>query len=106
MFTAFATYRNADMTEGRGPMVLDKVFIKEEDANDYIYQQSGVMGRRPAEGETWDEMGDWQIKPLNILEHLLDGVDYQRQQLLERAYSKLTKAEHAAIVEHVKANVT
>lgn len=107
----WATYRNQDMTEGRGPMVLDKVFMEESDAHAYINQQDGVMGRKPSDfgavgGWQNTQMGDWQVKPLYIMEHLDDGVEYQRAQLLERAYSKLTKAEKAAIVDHVKANVT
>lgn len=108
MMQVWATYRNLDMTEGKGPMVLDKVFMEERDAHEYVDGQEGVMGRKPDPGVGWQNsmMGDWQVKPLYIMEHLADGEAYQRAQLLERAYSKLTRQEKDAIVEHVTANVT
>ena len=40
------TYRNADETEGRGPMVPDLAFLHKEHAERYIDEQPGVMGRR------------------------------------------------------------
>lgn len=102
----WATYKNADMTEGKGPMVMDKVFLERKDADEYLLQQEGVFGRRPSPELGWQGMGDWKVEPLFIMEHLQDGVDYERARLLERAYSKLTDAEKKAIVEHVTANVT
>lgn len=106
MMQVWATWRNSDMTEGKGPMVMDKVFMEEKDAHEYIDAQQGVFGRTAEHGWQNSDMGDWSVKPLYIMEHLQDGADYERQQLLERAYSKLTKQEKAAIVEHVTANVT
>lgn len=43
----FAVYANADMTEGRGPMVLDSLWWTEEGAWEYANRQRGVMGRSP-----------------------------------------------------------
>lgn len=40
----FVVFRNADMTEGRGPMVVDRVFKKFSDALTYMEGKSGVMG--------------------------------------------------------------
>ena len=102
MFTVYATYRNADMTEGKGPMVMDKIFLDERDAHDYINQQDGVMGRKPEHGWQNSNSGDWQVKPIQIFEHLLDSEEYVRQQNIKAAYQKLTPAEKAAIEWHIR----
>ncbi|AMO44240.1 hypothetical protein DSS3P8_182 [Roseobacter phage DSS3P8] len=44
----FVVRRNNDMTEGRGPMVLDCIFADADRAIDYICGQSGVMGTKSA----------------------------------------------------------
>lgn len=51
--------RNSDSTEGRGPMVVDSVWLSREKANDYIDDQPGVMGVR----QKWSHMpyGDWTV---------------------------------------------
>lgn len=41
----YAVYKNLDMTEGRGPMVLDKIFLNREDAWEFANKQPGIMGR-------------------------------------------------------------
>ncbi len=41
----WAVERNQDMTEGRGPMVLDKLYLNRDAAVDYMQRQRGVMGR-------------------------------------------------------------
>lgn len=100
--TVFATYRNADMIEGKGPMVMDKVFIDETDAHAYINQQAGVHGRKPSDfgavgGWQNTQMGDWQVRPLYILEHLEDSHEYVQQQLVKNAWAKLAPAERKAL---------
>lgn len=64
---AYQAYRNSDMTEGRGPMVPDRIFLHKEHANAYIDKQPGVMGRR----RKWstEKYGDWEIKDVEIIEH-------------------------------------
>ena len=56
----FIVRRNADSTEGRGPMVLDSVWRSRKKAAAYIDGQPGVMGIR----EKWSEkeFGDWTIE--------------------------------------------
>lgn len=83
-------------------MVLDKVFVNEYDAQTYIDEQTGVMGRKPQEGWENSPMDDWQVKPLEILEHLEDGEEYERKQAVDRAFSKLTPFEMKAVKEHLK----
>jgi hypothetical protein len=104
MMLVWATYRNQDMIEGRGPMVLDKVFMEEDDAHAYINTKEGVFGRKPPE-EGWhsSRMGDWEVKPLPILESLGDLEHQVYNQNLESAYAKLTDSERQAIEAHVRA---
>ena len=61
------TYRNADETEGRGPMVPDLAFLHKEHAERYIDEQPGVQGRRAK----WSRStyGDWRISPLEVEDH-------------------------------------
>jgi len=40
----FLVYRNSDLTEGRGPMVLDKIFLDRERSIKFALKQPGVMG--------------------------------------------------------------
>ena len=42
---AYIVLRNADMTEGRGPMILDNLFFDRDEALNYVLGKSGVMGR-------------------------------------------------------------
>lgn len=70
MKTIYMTMRNADMTEGRGPMVQDLCFSGRELAAEYIDQQPGVMGRRGKWSE--DKFGDWKIQTLEVLDQIPD----------------------------------
>ncbi len=66
MKTVHIVFRNADTTEGRGPMVLDRVFADKEKANAFIDSQPGVMGRRAK----WSTIlyGDWEVRTLEVIE--------------------------------------
>src|SRR3954451_13026482 len=99
MITVWATYRNIDMTEGRGPMVLDKVFTKEEEAQAYIMTKDGVMGRKPSNfgATSWDGMGGWKVEPIPVLDGLDDAHEYAHQVNVRKAYQKLTSEERKAI---------
>lgn len=44
MEKVFVVLKNADFTEGRGPMLLHAIFSKFKDAEDYILAQPGIMG--------------------------------------------------------------
>jgi hypothetical protein len=85
----YGVYRNTDMTEGRGPMALARIYLHREHAVKFMDTKSGVMGRRPGEGsfrtshpgcKTWDcqkcfgtSGGDWRVQEHEVLEteHLL-----------------------------------
>jgi hypothetical protein len=108
MITVWATYRNLDMTEGRGPMIMDKVFLNEEDAHVYVNEQEGVLGRRPSDfGKTgWEGMGEWEVKPLIVLDSVRDAQEHDRELALRSAYSKLTEEERKAIEFHIRTKQT
>lgn len=91
MKTVYMTMRNADMTEGRGPMVQDLCFSSRELAAEYIDQQPGVMGRIGKWSE--DKFGDWKIQALEVLDQIPDP----NQKIREKALSKLTFEEKRAL---------
>lgn len=87
----FLTFRNADMTEGRGPDVPDKAFLHLKDAAGYIDDKPGVMGRR----QKWSEIphGDWNIRSLLVHEGPFDPQAEARKQAL----AKLTMEERVLL---------
>lgn len=82
MTTVFAVLRNADMTEGRGPMVLDSIFQTRKAAREYLKDKKGVMGRSPYYTNSvtghvslgwddpiaWPHGGDWEIRACQLME--------------------------------------
>jgi len=61
----------ADMTEGRGPMVNDRCFLRKPDALTYINSKEGVMGRKPPLTGWQSSLGsDWDVKELYVIENL------------------------------------
>lgn len=94
MYDVYGAYRYADMNEGRGPMVLDRVFSKAADAQTYINKQRGVQGRvAPEHGWQNSEMGDWQVKPIHVLAHPDDSEEYENERIRRFALSKLSPIE-------------
>src|SRR5574343_1138633 len=91
----YLTKRNADMTEGRGPMVNDLCFANRNEAEAYIDEQDGVMGRR----ERWSQraFGDWTIDEVEVLDSYRDALAVKKESLKARALLKLTKEEKAAL---------
>lgn len=54
--TLFVILRNADFTEGRGPMVLHGVFTSKESVTEYLNTITyGVYGFKPEKGKTFAE---------------------------------------------------
>lgn len=91
----FSTYRNSDPTEGRGPMVLDFTFSDREDAVSYIESSKDPYGRT----RSWngDRYGDWEIKPVRVLESLAEVPEAdayaERQRIRKIALAKLSDEE-------------
>lgn len=83
----FQTRRNADMTEGRGPMVNDLAFANWQDAADYIDTKTGVMGRRAKWSK--EKYGEWDIQKIEVLTGPYDPIAAAKA----KALAKLTSEE-------------
>jgi hypothetical protein len=55
-------FKNADMTEGRGPMIFDSAWLSEQAAKDYIDSKPGVMGRLAKWSQ--EKYGDWEVRTI------------------------------------------
>lgn len=73
----YMTKRNADMTEGRGPMVNDLCFLHRKDANDYIDTK----------------YGDWEVKEIEVLEYNVAEAMKEKKRIKKAALAKLTNKE-------------
>jgi hypothetical protein len=92
MMKVYMTQCNADMTEGRGPMVDDLCFKHKKHAENYIDSKQGIMGSR----EQWSKVqnGSWKIIEIEVIEK--DIVD-TAESIKKRALSKLSAAERKAL---------
>lgn len=95
----YMTRSNADMTEGRGPMIPSLAFLHRAHAEEYIDQQPGVMGRKGKWSQ--DKYGDWDIVELNVLETPYNHTEALKQRALDKLFRNLSK-EEAAILGYVK----
>lgn len=91
----YTVYRNSDMTEGRGPMVLDCAFTKEKYANEYIDTKCGVMGRKAKWSE--EQYGDWEVRPITVLDYSVVEEKYKKERIKFEALKKLTEKEKEAL---------
>ena len=91
----YQTMRNADMTEGRGPMVPDEAFFELTDAESYIDSKYGVMGRKAKWSEV--ENGEWQVKEVRVHANLADCHAAKLLARREIALRKLTPADRKAL---------
>lgn len=87
----YLTYKNSDTTEGRGPMVLDSIFLHRKDAAEYIDQQPGIMGCMGKWSE--EKYGDWQINEMDVYESFVDMKTITLAKEKAVALSKLTPKE-------------
>jgi hypothetical protein len=87
----YLTYYNADDIEGRGPMVLDLVFLHRKHAAEYIDSQPGSMG----DPGPWSDkdFGHRMIKEVDVITHAIDVKEAKLIKIRERALSKLTADE-------------
>lgn len=66
----YVVEKNADFIEGRGPMRLDKIFLKKEDAVTYIKSNKGIMGTNQYDKPTIYNNGTTESwNGYNITEH-------------------------------------
>ncbi|MGI9569271.1 MAG: hypothetical protein ACR2PH_05930 [Desulfobulbia bacterium] len=106
----FAAMKNSDNTEGRGPMVVDELFTSKEDADKYIDQQLGLMGRKAeicGNKKPWSqqEYGDWQVKAMTLNLGPLTNEQKEKNKVRESALRKLEKLTDAERKELIEENV-
>lgn len=88
--------RNVDMTEGRGPMVLDSIWVDNKvEVAKYIDCQEGVMGRRAK----WSEMdhGDWTMERVELKNSYAKEFSKHMEKVRKKALQKLTDEEREAL---------
>jgi hypothetical protein len=83
MITVFAVQQNADLTEGRGPMVNRALFIDEADAHEFSETLDGAMGSRSG----------IKVVPLQVYHRLSECPEFSRKHLRKKALAKLTPEE-------------
>lgn len=66
--TCFVVLRNADFTEGRGPMLLDCVFVRLKPAQDYVMGQAGIFGSTQRLDKSFAKPGRWTYNGYEIIE--------------------------------------
>jgi len=91
MTTVYCVYKNADMIEGRGPMLLDSIWASRALAEDYMDCQPGVMGRQ----ERWSKSTshDWEVRVFRVRYEKHDPIKIIR----EGALAKLSVEEKGAL---------
>lgn len=101
----YATRKNGDMNEGRGPMVIDKVFLHRKHAEEYIDDKPGIMGRQSDKGWSNEKYGDWDIEEWEVLEYSLIDMEKEEQRLAKNAKSKLSNAEYKALLNSFQKHI-
>lgn len=88
----YGVFRNSDFIEGSGHMVLDKLFLSQTDAEEYIRFRPGIMGI-PNTGSD----SSWKIDCIDIHTDLKGLELYGREEEIkkerDKILSKLTKYE-------------
>lgn len=91
--------KNADMTEGRGPMIFDSVWVDDRaKVAEYIDSQPGCMGRRVKFSE--QKYGDWTMERVILYRNYRDAKQLTEEQLAqvrEQALAKLSNTEKIAL---------
>lgn len=72
-------------------MVPDLAFLHKKHADRYIDEQPGVFDR-PGPWST-QKFGDWQVRPIEVLDYDIIEASEQREKLKMRALAKLTDEE-------------
>lgn len=99
MFTVYLVQENADLTEGRGPMVTIGAFADEDDAWKYADTHGrAVMGCRPRSG-SWrtERYPDVNVVALHVAESYEEQNTLRKDQLCASGLKKLTVEERTAL---------
>ena len=94
----YIVMRNADFTEGRGPMTPDKIFIELSSAYNYIMTKTGIMGSAQGSYGNWkqdmDEHNPACFNGYDIRKEAIDHSTYE-----DEAQSALREIEVKKMAE-------
>jgi|GEM_PF-6445564 len=94
MFDVTAVYKNTDRTEGKGPMVLDRLFTSHSDAVEYVETQKGIYD---VPVKTERGYSGWELRTTSVAESLDDVPDVlvavERNRQIAAARAKLSPEE-------------
>jgi len=101
MKTVWVVKKNADGTEGRGPMLLHSVWNCPRDVvATWLDKQGGVMGRKhTSQGgvmdKKWSEkkQGDWSLESVPVFTNEEDINEFDNGKSQRKALAKLSDAE-------------
>lgn len=91
----FVVFRNSDFNEGRGPDMMDSIWITQEEASKYIDQQPGIQGRRAKWSQ--ETHGDWYIKIMPLIKDCDSKFKIDNEALKQKALAKLTPQERKVL---------
>lgn len=91
----YQTRRNADMNEGRGPMVPSLTFLHRKHAEKYIDDKPGVQGYKKKWSQ--EQSGDWDIKEIDVIEYDVVEAEGRLLSVKAAALAKLTSEEIEAL---------
>lgn len=82
----FVVLKNADFTEGRGPMFFDKAFANKADAHNYIMDQDGIYGSSQGPSSYGvDCYNGYEIKTIDLISSYdASAVAMKRREIQER----------------------
>lgn len=83
MFHIYAALQNADLTEGRGPMIPRAHFTMEDNCHAFLLTLDGIYGSRQG----------LECECITVYETLQECPDYQDKVVRAQALSKLTEEE-------------
>ncbi len=86
----YIVYRNADFTEGRGPMLLHKIFSNFRAAEDYVMDQEGIMGTEQKR-DGYGGYNGFSIKPQRVIETYDKKDRAEKQRELEKVEAEAAR---------------
>ena len=101
MKNIYVVLKNADFTEGRGPMLFDSVWENGDDAINYVSDQPGIYGSKQHielnKYGFYAYANGYQIKEIPLFETYEGMEEIQKEKTRQQALAKLTKEEKEAL---------
>lgn len=79
--------KNNDFTEGRGPMLVDKIFANQADAHNYVNDQGSPYGDDPIKG------GWYSINPIEVVQEYDPELVHKMREKIESLQAEKKEIE-------------